>query len=127
METMLEKGYNLTVKAVIAWMFLGLLLLGCNTSLEVEEGIMSREAFLEVMVDVQLLESAFKNKVFRNDNEDEVLERAYVAIFEKHEVTAEEFNLSHTWWWSHPEEVKAILIQVTERLNEIETQANEAK
>ena len=116
------KGYSLIVNTTFfALLFcIALIVSGCEGELKVDDGIMEKDAFVEIMVDVQLLESAYKNKVFRNDNEDEVLETAYISIFDKHGVTAEEFKTSHTWWWSRPEEVKSILIQVTERLNALE-------
>ena len=128
MEIMPEKDYSLTVKTTFSTMLLcfAIMVLGCNSELEVEEGILGKDTFVEIMVDVQLLESAYKNKVFRNDNEDEVVETAYISIFEKYGVTAEEFRASHTWWWSRPEEVKSILIQVTERLNALEEEMSPA-
>lgn len=123
------RGYSLTVKSTFTALLMvcAVMSFGCDPGLKVDEGIMKREAFVEIMVDVQLLESAYKNKVFISDNEDEVLEKAYIAIFEKHEVSPEEFKASHTWWWSRPEEVKSILIQVTERLNILEDQTRDAK
>ena len=123
-----EKDYSLTVKTTFSKMLLcfAIMVLGCNSELEVEEGILDKDTFVEIMVDVQLLESAYKTMVFRNDNEDEVLETAYISIFEKYGVTAEEFRASHTWWWSRPEEVKSILIQVTERLNVLEEEMSPA-
>lgn len=130
------KGYSLTVKYTFTALLIAfsMMLCGCMGEFDVEEGIMERMAFVEITVDVQLLESAYKNKVFINDNEEEVLEQAYLSIFKKHGVSQEEFEASHTWWWSRPEEVKNVLIQVTEKLNILEaemspraTQSSESK
>jgi len=82
--------------------------------------ILQREKFIEVMCDIQLIEAAAKNKVFRNDDEALKLGAAYKETFEKHGITQAQFEESHKWWWSHPQAMKAVLLEVTEKLSQLE-------
>lgn len=85
--------------------------------------ILPRDQFIEVMCDIQLIEAAAKNKVFRNDDEALKLGAAYKETFEKHGITQAEFEESHKWWWSHPQAMKAILLEVTEKLSQLQGQS----
>ena len=112
--------------------FVGILLvatlIGCssdprdnvNATPSESSDVLQREKFIEVMCDIQLIEAASKNKVFRNDDEALKLGAAYKETFEKHGVTQTEFEESHKWWWSHPQAMKSVLLEVTERLTQKE-------
>lgn len=82
--------------------------------------VLSREQFIEVMCDIQLIEAASKNKVFRNDDETLRLGAAYKEVFEKHGITQEQFEESHRWWWTHPQAMRSVLLKVTEKLSQKE-------
>ena len=46
--------------------------------------------------------------------------RRTLNIFEKHAVSAAEFKRSHTWWWEHPVAMKEVLLEITEKISQIE-------
>ena len=89
------------------------------------EGVLGREAFVELMAEIQLLEGAAKIRVFRNDDVKKKLGEAYFEIFEKHSISASEFEKSHTWWWEHPVAMKGDLLEVTEKISQIESEQRE--
>ena len=84
------------------------------------EGVLERIEFVDLMADIQILEGAAKIRVFRNDDVEKRLGEAYFNIFEKHAVSAAEFKRSHTWWWEHPVAMKEVLLEITEKISQIE-------
>jgi len=78
--------------------------------------LLQKEAFINVMADIQLLEAASKGKVFRNDHASKKVSEGYAEIFNKHGITRVLFEKSHTWWWEHPVAMKSVLIEVTQKL-----------
>ena len=84
------------------------------------EGVLERVEFVELMADIQILEGAAKIRVFRNDDVEKRLGEAYFEIFAKHAVSAAEFERSHTWWWEHPVAMKGVLLEITEKISQIE-------
>ena len=91
-----------------------------NATPSEQSNIIPREQFVEIMSDIQLIEAAAKNKVFKNDDETLKLKEAYSEIFAKHGITQEQFQESHRWWWTHPNAMRSILLEVTERLSQME-------
>jgi hypothetical protein len=89
------------------------------------EGVMVRSDFVELMAEIQILEGAAKIRVFRNDDVTKRLGEAYFEIFKKHSVSAEEFEKSHTWWWEHPIAMKGVLLEITEKISQIEREQKE--
>ena len=89
------------------------------------EGIMVRSEFVDLMAEIQILEGAAKIRVFRNDDVKKRLGEAYFKIFEKHSVNSEEFDKSHTWWWEHPVAMKGVLLEITEKISQIESEKKE--
>ena len=84
------------------------------------EGILERVEFVMLMADIQIIEGASKIGVFRNDDVKKRLGEAYYEVFAKHEVSAAEFERSHTWWWEHPVAMKEVLLEITEKISQIE-------
>lgn len=93
-----------------------------NATPSAQSDIIPRDKFVEVMSDIQLIEAASKNKVFRNDDETLRLKEAYSEIFTKHGITQEQFTESHKWWWTHPNAMRSILLEVTEKLSQLESE-----
>ena len=89
------------------------------------EGVLGRTEFVALMAEIQILEGAAKIRVFRNDDVNKRLGEAYFEIFEKHSVSAAEFEESHTWWWEHPVAMKGVLLEVTEKISQIESEQRE--
>ncbi len=128
METMLEKGLSLIVKTVL----ISAVLFSCNSdprdwsrSVPPEDsGVLSKPEFVDVMTDVYLVEASYKSNVYINKNEKLELEGNYAYVFEKHGITQEQFEASHTWWWEQPAAMKGVLQEVTEKIISMEKSVN---
>ena len=46
--------------------------------------------------------------------------KSIYEIFEKHAVSPAEFEKSHIWWWEHPVAMKEVLLEITEKISQIE-------
>ncbi|MAU76050.1 MAG: hypothetical protein CL831_04150 [Crocinitomicaceae bacterium] len=123
---MLGSVLRLTDRALIPALFILLVGGGCAEdsrdlgNVDPPEGILERVEFVELMADIQILEGAAKIRVFSNDDVRKRLGEAYYAIFEKHGVSPAEFEKSHTWWWEHPVAMKEVLLEITEKISQIE-------
>ena len=87
------------------------------------DGVLKKTEFVNVLADIQLIEAASKNRVWRNDDVEKRLGDAYNEVFRKHDITESQFMDSHRWWWNHPVAMKGILLEVTERITQLEIEA----
>jgi hypothetical protein len=123
---MLGSVSRLTDRVLIPAIFILFIGVGCAedsrdlANVNPPEGVLERVEFVELMADIQILEGAAKIRVFSNDDAKKRLGEAYFEIFEKHAVSAAEFERSHTWWWEHPVAMKGVLLEITEKISQIE-------
>ena len=123
---MLGSVSRLTGRILIPAIFILFIGVGCAedsrdlANVNPPEGVLERVEFVEIMADIQILEGAAKIRVFSNDDAKKRLGEAYFEIFEKHAVSAAEFERSHTWWWEHPVAMKGVLLEITEKISQIE-------
>ena len=89
----------------------------------VPDGVLEKPEFVNVLADIQLIEAASKNRVWRNDDVEKRLEDAYNEVFSKHDITESQFKASHRWWWNHPVAMKSVLLEVTEKITQLEIEA----
>lgn len=123
---MLGSVSRLTDKVLIPAILIVFMGVGCAedsrdlANVNPPEGILERGEFVGLMADIQILEGASKIGTFRNDNVQKRLGEAYYEVFAKHAVSAAEFERSHTWWWEHPVAMKEVLLEITEKISQIE-------
>ena len=123
---MLGSVSRLTDRALIPALFILFIGGGCAEDsrdlaiVNPPEGILERVEFVELMADIQILEGAAKIRVFSKDDVQKRLGEAYYEIFEKHAVSPAEFENSHIWWWEHPVAMKEVLLEITEKISQIE-------
>jgi hypothetical protein len=128
---MLGSVSRLTDRILIPAIFILFIGVGCAedsrdlANVNPPEGVLERVEFVELMADIQILEGAAKIRVFRNDDVKKRLGEAYFKIFEKHALSAAEFERSHTWWWEHPVAMKEVLLEITEKISQIESAQKE--
>lgn len=98
-------------------------LMACGTSEPVEEippNIISKEAMVPILIDLQLIEGANSVKFFQGDTGRTNYALMYNTIFEKHEVEKAQFDSSMAYYTSHTEKLEVIYDQVIEELMKIE-------
>ena len=121
-----------TAKLGWRWALCGLFLLGCSPDAVVGEanpqppqGVLSRDSFIHVMAEIQVIEGASHERLYRNDNERQRLAQAYHDVWQRTGVSPDQFEQSHAWWWKQPLAMKSILGDVIEQIKTMEVEANQ--
>lgn len=101
--------------------FFFLVLFACSEpEIERPAGLLTREQFIDVMVDVQLVEAIAKQKMIRNDDPKVKLAEYYGVIFEKHGIADTTFNKTYDWYHGQPDELLSIYDEVLSKLSTLE-------
>lgn len=87
---------------------------------EAPNGVIPRDTFVHVLTEVQLIEGALKQRLFRNDNETERVESQYAELFDRWNVSEERFKSTYTWWYQRPEALDGLMEDVIENLTVLE-------
>lgn len=87
---------------------------------EVPADLIPREKFVEIMIDVQLIESIGKQKMLRIDDPRIRITDMYAGTFEKHGVTDSSFTKTYDWYFAHPDEMLAVFDEVILELGELD-------
>jgi len=102
--------------------FLLLFLFSCDRTEKRPENIISEDNMVPILVDIQILEATYNNRLIHEEDRNERMERYYKEIFEKHETSSDLFNESYTYYEAHPIKLEAIYEVVLEKLEAIETE-----
>ncbi len=96
-----------------------LALLGACTGKSAPEPayIIAQEKFVDVMVDVRLLEGAYSTRVTKPDTIKNQMSEFYNTIFAKHHITKEQFKSSYTYYLQQANTMANIEDAVIEKLN----------
>ena len=89
----------------------------------VPDGVLEKTEFVNVLADIQMIEAGSKNRVWRNDDVEKRLGEAYNNVFSKHDISESQFKASHRWWWNHPVAMKSVLLEVTEKITQLEIES----
>lgn len=85
-----------------------------------------RETFVEVLVEVQLIEAVYNQNMVRNDDPRGRIARYYRETFEHFGITREEFTTTYAWYYRHPHEMMDIydevVMHLTRKQNEMSGQ-----
>ena len=116
METMPVKGCRSVASALL------LAALGCGQPSVPQrpDHVLPRDSFVVVLAEIQLVEAAGHQRVFRNDDESIKLSEAYNDVWHRTGVSADRFESSYHWWWAQPEVMEGVLTEVVERLKVLE-------
>ena len=98
-------------------------LVACGGNEPVEEvpaNIISKEAMVPLLVDLQLIEGANSTKFFQGDTGRTNYALLYKTIFDKHEVEKIQFDSSMAYYTSHSPVLEEIYDLVIEELMKIE-------
>ena len=107
---------------LIASLVIGLMATSCSTSFTESVGEDRREKFVDLLVDVQLLEAALKQKAMPKLGTDSIMAVNYKLIFQDHGITQEQYNTEFDFWKSQPAEMAVIYAELVERLNKLDAE-----
>jgi len=105
-------------------MFLVLIMgLACGDKkkeLDIPEGILSKEHFSEVMVDMLVIEG-YKSRITRSNKEKQAALRSYYrSAFDKHNTTKEEYMKSYEFYSNHSDVLEKLIRNAERKFKEIE-------
>jgi hypothetical protein len=106
--------------------FLALILFtaGCGEP-EVEvapDGLLDKDKFTEVMVDVQLVEGMKVHKLGPKREKSPDMEAMYANIFAKYGIDQEDFDATYDYYKARPEEMELIYEQVLDSLSKLDVE-----
>ena len=93
----------------LAFFFFAFVILGCqeasNESVVNPSLIIQRDSFVQVLTEIQLLETARKQKMVKGKDPLKALTQQYKLIYDKFDVTQEQFEITHSYYYKQPEEM----------------------
>src|SRR5210317_343494 len=100
-----------------------LLLLSCSPTEEeiVPEGLIDEETMTAILTDVHLIEGARTGLTILGDTASNITDY-YDAMYEKFEITEEQFDMSFKYYTQHPKVMDKMYEQVIEDLTIIEAE-----
>ena len=102
----------------------GSLLLSCNDSdNEVNENIIDKEVFIDILTDVQILEST--HQFIKSKNREFDPDFNYQYLYKEYGVTEEEFILSVNYYSADPKVFEEIYDEVIIRVSEKQVELSE--
>jgi len=102
--------------------------LGCGEQPQnaLPEGVLSIDKMTAIMVDVQLIEAGIVVRKYNRTQRKDQITDYYRALFNKHEVSKQTFDLSLQFYTDHPDQLEEIYEGLMERLSELQAEiANE--
>jgi len=86
------------------------------------DGLLDKDKFTEVMVDVQLVEGMKVHKLGPKREKSPDMEAMYANIFAKYEINQEDFEATYDYYKSRPEEMELIYEQVLDSLSKLDVE-----
>ena len=83
---------------------------------------LDQETFVPVLLDMQILEATYKQRVVQRANKDSLMSHNYAFIFNKHGITRDQFEQSYNYWTKRPEEMRLIYEEIDRLIIEMETE-----
>ncbi len=108
----------------IVFLVLILFVAGCAEP-EVEvapEGLLDKDKFTEVMVDVQLVEGMKVHKLGPKREKSPDMEAMYANIFAKYGIDQEDFDATYDYYKARPDEMELIYEQVLDSLSKLDVE-----
>lgn len=100
-----------------------LLLASCAAETRIQPpGLIPRDAFVNLLVDIQQLEAVSKQKMIRIDNPAPRIAGYYVSVFHQHNITEQQFRDSFLWYYEDPDDMIAIYEEVLNILVQQQTE-----
>jgi hypothetical protein len=91
--------------------------------IETPPEIVSRDTFLLMLTEVQLIEGVYKQRLLRNDDQKVHLKSYYAELFQRFGVPESRFLTSYQWWYDHPSEMDELLKEAAEGLTVMERES----
>jgi len=88
----------------------------------VPDGLLDKDKFTEVMVDVQLVEGMKVHKLGPKREKSPDMEAMYANIFAKYNIDQEDFDATYEYYKARPEKMELIYEQVLDSLSKLDVE-----
>jgi len=122
--------YKSTLSIPISFILITMLFISsCNPKpkIEVPDNLIQKEKFIDIMVDVRMVESTIRKKISRGKDITKTSEYYYNYIFKKYSISPEQFNSSLDYYSKDVKEMQEINISVVEKLTQLESEVKAQK
>jgi len=113
----------------ILYIIIGFLIVasGCSNNKKTDkpENLIHRDKMVQVLADIQLIEASIKLNNNRKLKKEEYTYYYYQYLFEKHNITQEDFNTSLEYYQAHISTLDTIYIDVVSELNKLQGEIHE--
>ena len=89
--------------------------------------VLTEEEMVTILTDIQLIEGAISKKIINRNITKKESPLYYATVFEKHNISQEQFNESISYYSENPEELQAIYEKVLVELNTIKAKLQNTK
>jgi hypothetical protein len=98
---------------------------GDNGSANIPNDVLPEEKMREVLVDVMIAEANITDKGLTNAEMQPEIQKMYLQVFDKHQVSKEEFFHSMEFYTSHPDILSRNFQPIIDSLSSLEARANQ--
>lgn len=105
----------------LAYFFIILLVMlsiSCNRK---NKDIIPEDKFADVLVDIHLMDATLNNHYIRSKLKENKIDVYYYSLFEKHDITREQFEASVEYYVDNIKKYKNVYAEVTKKLSQMET------
>ena len=88
------------------------------------DGLITRDKFVKVLTDIQLLEATYVQKYSGIINTDSIMIPRYKGVFEKHEIETEAFERSFNYYMTDEDVINGIYDEVISNLGAMSDKIN---
>lgn len=107
----------------LIFFFFAFAMLACQETSPVADvdpnSLIERESFVQVLTEIQLLETARKQKMVKGKDPIKAVTQQYKLIFDKFQVTQEQFETTHAYYYKQPDEMvklyDEVIAEITKR------------
>jgi hypothetical protein len=100
-------------------------LLSCKSNeVSIPDDVIPEKEFVEIMVQVQLMEAYCQNKYVRPDLYKDLLHNSVDSLLKTKNLTSEEFRESFNFYAMEPKLMFQVYEQVLEKINEMQVKVN---
>ncbi len=111
----------------IAFLSLFMLFFSCGNEDKVPENIIPKEEFINLLVDIQLMEAYCQNKYVRPDIYKELLHDSVDSLLKANDRSIEEYEESFDYYSMQPDVMFQIYEQVLVKINDLQVTENAVK
>ena len=91
------------------------------------KGVIPMDKMTAIMVDIQLIEAGIVVRKYNRTQRKNQITDYYLALYHKHDISKETFDLSLQYYTDHPGQLEEIYESMMEKLSELEAKVENEK